>query len=107
MSPPGRTAAAAADTAPQVCHAERCSVEVPAGTFMCHRHMFMLPPPLREAIKTNYRAGQEHDTTPSPEYLAIAQAAVDAVAHKESRAVPRAPRPRRGEPVQLALFDLA
>jgi hypothetical protein len=74
---------------------------------MCQPHWFMLPPPLREAIKTNYRAGQEHDTTPSPEYLAIAQAAVDAVAHKESRAVPRPPRPRRGKPVQLALFDLA
>lgn len=80
-------------------------MEVPARVFMCQPHWSMVPPPLREAIKTSYRTGDEHD--PAPELSAIAQAAVDAVAHKESRSVPRAPRPRRGKPVQLALFDLA
>ncbi|WP_459964233.1 hypothetical protein, partial [Mycobacterium avium] len=66
-------------------------------------------PPLREALKGSYRPGQENDKQPSAEYLAIARAAIDAVAHKESRAAkpkPAAPRPAR-KPVQLALFELA
>jgi hypothetical protein len=87
------------------CRAKGCPVEVPAGMFMCQPHWFMVPPPLREAIKTSYQTGHEHD--PAPEISAIAQAAVVAVAHKESRGAPHAPRPRRGKPVQLALFDLA
>ncbi|CAN5144017.1 hypothetical protein BH09ACT8_BH09ACT8_08580 [soil metagenome] len=74
---------------------------------MCPPHMKMAPAPLREAIRANYPAGQEHGEMPSPEYLAIARAAVDAAAHKEARAAPRTPSPRRGKPVQLALFDLA
>ena len=83
------------------CQAQRCSVEVPAGTFMCPPHWSMVPPPLREALTVGH-----HDAASSPEYRAIAQAAVDAVAHKERRAAPRTPRPPRGKPVQLALFDL-
>jgi hypothetical protein len=93
----------ATDSATHVCRAKGCPVEVPAGMFMCQPHWFMVPPPLREAIKTSYQTG--HDS--APECLAIAQAAADAVAHKEARGAPRAPRPRRGKPVQLALFDLA
>lgn len=61
----------------------------------------------RDVIKANYRADPKHDTTASPEYGAVAQAAIDAVAHKEARSAPRAARPRRGKPVRLALFDLA
>jgi hypothetical protein len=73
--------------------------------FMCRLHWFMVPPPLREAIKGSYRPGQEADKQPSSEYVAIAQAAIEAVAHKESRGAPRAkPAPRK--PVQLALFEL-
>ncbi|WP_176470376.1 hypothetical protein [Mycobacterium avium] len=96
-------------TAPHTCHAQRCPVEVPPAMFMCQPHWFMVPPPLREALKGSYRPGQENDKQPSAEYLAIARAAIDAVAHKESRAAkpkPAAPRPAR-KPVQLALFELA
>lgn len=74
---------------------------------MCPPHWLMVPAPLREVITANYRAGHEHDTTASPEFGAVAQAAIDAVAHKEARSAPRAARPLRGKPVQLALFDLA
>ncbi|SBS76622.1 hypothetical protein MHPYR_340031 [uncultured Mycobacterium sp.] len=102
MSTSGTTAA---DGATHVCRAKGCPVEVAAADFMCQPHWLLVPAPLREAIKTSYQTGHEHD--PAPELSAIAQAAVDAVAHQESRSAPRAPRPRRGKPVQLALFDLA
>ena len=74
---------------------------------MCQPHWLLVPAPLRDVFKANYRAHPEHDTTASPEYGAVAQAAVDAVAHKEARSAPRAARPRQGKLVQLALFDLA
>jgi hypothetical protein len=63
----------------------------------------MVPPPLREAIKGSYRPGQGVDKQASSEYLA--DAAIDAVAHKESRGAPCKARPPR-KPVQLALFEL-
>jgi len=40
---------------------------------------------MREAINALCRPGQEVDEQPSYEYLAIAKAAIDAVAHRESR----------------------
>jgi hypothetical protein len=73
--------------------------------FMCRPHWFMVPPPLREAIKSSYRRGQEADKQASSEYLALAHAAIDAVAHTELRGAPRKARPPR-KPVQLALFEL-
>ena len=91
---------------------------------MCQRHWMMIPPPLRAAITATYRPGQEVDKDASSEYLAIAHAAIDAVAHKEARLASRkAPvaatdvvaqkdsrgSPRRAaapKPVQLALFEL-
>lgn len=103
MSPTAPTTVTNGDT--PVCQAKGCPVEVPAETFMCPPHWLMVPAPLRDAITTSYQSGPERG--PAPESLAIAQAAIDAVAHKESRGAPRAPRPRRGQPVQLALFDLA
>lgn len=100
---------AARETVPHICQAQRCPVEVLPAMFMCQPHWFMVPPSLRDALKSSYRSGQESDKQPSAEYLAIAQAAIDAVAHKESRAAaskPATPRPPR-KPVQLALFELA
>jgi hypothetical protein len=93
------------DKAPHPCHAQKCDVEVEPAMFMCRPHWFMVPPPLREAIKGSYRPGQEVDEQASGEYLALAHAAIDAVAHKESRGAPRTARPPR-KPVQLALFEL-
>lgn len=90
---------------PHTCHAQRCDVDVEPAMFMCQPHWFMVPPPLREGIKGSYRPAQEVDKQPSSEYLAIANAAIAAVAHKESRGAPRKkPAPRK--PVQLALFEL-
>lgn len=89
------------------CQAQRCPVAVPPGTFMCQPHWLMVPPPLREALNAGPRPGRDYAAAASPEHLAIAQAAVNAVAHKETRSAPRPPRRPRGKPVQLALFDLA
>lgn len=73
---------------------------------MCAVHWPQVPPALRESINATYRPGQEVDKQPSNEYLAFAAAAIDAIAHKESRQQ-RTARRAPGKPVQLALFDIA
>lgn len=125
------TAPNAAGGAEHTCHAKGCKTEVEPSKFMCLPHWRLCPAPMREAIKALYRPGQEIDKQPSSEYLAIAGAAINAVAHKESRqarpldpasstapvpaAAPAAPAvraPRAGrkkpptapKPIQLALF---
>lgn len=86
------TATAPLGSDEHTCHAKHCTTEVPPATFMCRLHWGLVPAPMREAIKTLYRPGQEVDKQPSGEYLAIAKAAIDAVAHKQSR------RPRPATP---------
>ncbi|WP_142391494.1 hypothetical protein [Mycobacterium sp. ENV421] len=61
----------------------------------------MVPAPLRVAIEASHPTNGE----PSTEHLALIEAAIKAVAHKESRAAPRAPH-KPAKPVQLALFEL-
>lgn len=58
------------------CHATGCDVPVPPKMFMCKRHWFMLPKPLRDRIWMHYRPGQERDKKPSKEWL---QAASDCI----------------------------
>lgn len=82
------TAPAAPDPDEHTCHAKACTTDVDPSNFMCLPHWRMLPAPMRDAIKALYRPGHEIDNEPSAEYLAIARAAVDAVAHKESRRPP-------------------
>lgn len=65
------------------CHAHGCQQRVPPKMFMCKRHWFMVPKPLRDAIWATYRPGQERDKAPSPAYLANAVAAISAVAERE------------------------
>ncbi len=90
---------------PHVCHARGCTTEIEPRLFMCSDHWQQVPPALRESINSTYRLGQEVDKQPSSQYLAFAAAAIDAVAHKESRQ--RRPGPRApSKPVQLALFDV-
>lgn len=67
------------------CHAKTCTTEVPPAVFMCRLHWGLVPAPMREAITALYQPGQEVNKRPSDEYLAIAKAAIDAVAHKEAR----------------------
>ena len=65
------------------CHAHACNVMVPPAMFMCRRHWFMVPKPLRDAIWATYRRGQETDKNPSDPYLKNASEAVKMVAAKE------------------------
>lgn len=103
------------------CNAKQCGT--PADALLCERHLAMVPPALRHVIA----ASSDPDSCPT----AIITAAIDAVAHKESRAAastpresdpkpiataqdpPKKPRParrppkaKRPKPLQLALFDL-
>lgn len=65
------------------CHARGCRVAVPPRMFMCKRHWFMLPYATRDAIWAVYVPGQEVRKDPSPEYLDVAQRAIDWLAAKE------------------------
>lgn len=64
---------------------------------MCGRHWRLVPYPLKRAVWRHYQDGQERlDGTsprPTPEYLAAAEAAIDAVERVEQggRTTPRAP----------------
>ncbi|MCV7328365.1 hypothetical protein U8D42_27085 (plasmid) [Mycobacterium europaeum] len=95
------------DTAPpHVCRARGCDVDIEPRLFMCAHHWSLVPPALRESIRSTYRPGQEVDKQPSAQYLAFAAAAIADVAHKESRQR-RPGRRTPSKPVQLALFDIA
>ena len=67
------------------CHATGCTAAVPPEMWGCRRHWFMVPKGIRDRIWRHYRAGQERDWTPSPEYLEAAREAVIAVANREGR----------------------
>ncbi len=73
---------------PHTCHAENCSVPVPPKMLMCRLHWYMVPLRLRNAVWREYRPGQEIDKQPSPEYLVVMRAAIDAVAAKEAERAP-------------------
>lgn len=67
------------------CHARGCTIAVPPAMFMCKRHWFMLPKPMRDAIWQTYRKGQEIDKSPSAAYLDNARAAILWLAEKEGK----------------------
>lgn len=66
------------------CHAHGCHVSVPPRLFMCRRHWFLVPKPLRDGIWATYRPGQEITKDPTPEYLDVARRAIDAVRARET-----------------------
>jgi len=68
-----------------LCHAADCAIQVPPKMLMCRRHWFMVPKPIRDAIWSTYRPGQETDKNPSEAYLVNMRAAIKAVADKEGR----------------------
>ncbi|MDG5769404.1 hypothetical protein [Mycolicibacterium fortuitum] len=80
---------------PTSCQVSEC--DEPTEALICHVHLPMLPPPLRQTIGDNPTL----DTCPA----AILTAALEHIAHRQSRAATRSPR-RRRKPVQLALFDI-
>lgn len=102
---------------PATCCAQGCGD--PASGLMCARHLAMVPPGIRHVIASS--------ADPAACPPAILAAAIDAVAHKETRSAPRTPRPQPPaprpsvpkpakavrkpvnagrKPVQLALFDV-
>lgn len=56
------------------CHWPGCDKQVPPAMWGCSRHWFTLPPALRSRIWATYHPGQEIAGTPSPAYLAAADA---------------------------------
>jgi hypothetical protein len=58
------------------CHATGCRVAVLPKMFLCRRHWFSLPKPMRDAVWAVYVLGQEIRKDPTPEYLAVTQAAI-------------------------------
>ncbi len=66
------------------CHAKGCRERVEPKLLMCPRHWRMVPRNLQAEVWRTYRAGQEIDKRPTREYLDAADAAINAVAAKES-----------------------
>lgn len=65
------------------CHATGCNVEVPPEMFMCKRHWFSLPKPMRTKVWATYRPSQCDDWQISHEYANAAREAVRYIAEKE------------------------
>lgn len=67
------------------CHAVDCPTPVPPAKLMCLHHWYMVPVVLRHDVWNAYVPGQEIRKDPTPEYLAAADAAIQAVAEKEGK----------------------
>jgi len=59
------------------CHWPGCSTEVHPALWGCKKHWFALPEPIRREIWRTYRAGQEVDKNPTPEYIRAFDAAIE------------------------------
>lgn len=67
------------------CHWPGCDKQVPPAMWGCKPHWFKIPKRLRDEIWMTYEIGQEQSMTPSPAYLAAAQAVQDWIAeHKDN-----------------------
>jgi hypothetical protein len=65
------------------CHATYCTTKVPPEMFMCKKHWFMLPKPIRDRIWQTYRLGQCDDWNITHEYANAAREGVAFIAQKE------------------------
>jgi len=72
--------------AEHTCHAIGCEKRTQPRMFMCGRHWAMLPKVHKDAIWANYVPGQERRKDPSPEYLAAAMEAINALFEIEQAA---------------------
>lgn len=68
------------------CHWPGCDKQVPPAMWGCRQHWYRIPQALRNRIWRTYRAGQEEDGLPSPDYLAAARAVQDWIAAQEAGA---------------------
>jgi hypothetical protein len=70
-------------SSPHRCHAIECETEVPPWQLMCRRHWLIVPAELQREVWRHYKPGQEISKQPSRDYLAAAEAAIEAVAKIE------------------------
>jgi hypothetical protein len=74
--PPGR----------HTCHAKNCNKAVPPKMFMCRRHWFMLPKPMRDAVWREYNPGQEQGDAPvTGDYCKVTDEAIKWLFEQESK----------------------
>lgn len=66
------------------CHAKGCNKSIPPRLLMCLKHWRMVPEALQIRVWATYIPGQENRKDPTDEYLDAHEAAVAAVAAKES-----------------------
>lgn len=59
-----------------LCHRPGCGKPLSPSLVACREEWFQLPASIRNAIWRNYRKGQEHDKTPSREYVVALHAAL-------------------------------
>lgn len=74
------------------CNARQCGT--PVDALFCERHLTMIPPALRHVVA----ASSDPDGCPP----ALITAAIEAIAHKESRAAPSTPRIPAPKPTATA-----
>ncbi|MEO0533301.1 MAG: hypothetical protein AAF215_05490 [Cyanobacteria bacterium P01_A01_bin.123] len=91
------------------CHAIGCEKEVLRILLMCRKHWRMVPKDLRDEVNRTYKFGQEVDKVPSPEYMAAAKAAIEAVHLAENpppkSVVPELPTPEAPISVRFSAGD--
>ena len=75
-------------TRPHRCHWPGCAQQVPPAMWGCRAHWFRIPLALRNQIWRTYRPGQEIALTPSPAYIAAAQAVQDWIATQAPSSLP-------------------
>lgn len=73
-------------TRQHTCHAQGCQEPCKPAYFMCRKHWFMVPKPLRDAVWREYHVGQEQGVAGvTRSYLAVTRQAIEAVANKEGK----------------------
>lgn len=70
----------AQQTRSHACHWPGCRIQVPPARWGCAPHWYALPQPIRIAIWSAYRSGQEESGRPSRDYLRAAKEAQDWIA---------------------------
>ena len=83
-----------------LCHAVGCERAVPPRYLMCSAHWGMVPHHLQQRVWATYVRGQEVRKDPTPEYLAAARAAINAVAAREIRPL-LPPPPQKNSPLDI------